>query len=267
MFTDRTVSAQAAAPAVNPNPVLELAAAARTVTRHARDTTDQTPLLYVLGLPATTHPLPETGEPATMTSTGNLSAHQSIALSMHADGASEQAIRETTGLTETELSDLIADKVLELPRADPSATPVIDVPFTAIRLISFGYLHLPTGPDGCPVPPAADRVEDVRDRLRDPAAARDILDLDGLNPRVQDIVLATPGARELLANLTGYAALPAGPRRIAIGCAGGKHRASGLTELLARELRARGRQVDVEHLHVHLPRVLKQSDPGTRASA
>ncbi|MCL6293241.1 hypothetical protein [Streptomyces sp. 43Y-GA-1] len=43
-----------------------------------------------------------------------------------------------------------------------------------IRLISFGYLHLPTGPDGQPVPPAADRIEDVRDRLRDPAAARDI---------------------------------------------------------------------------------------------
>ncbi|MGW7047060.1 RapZ C-terminal domain-containing protein [Streptomyces avermitilis] len=78
-----------------------------------------------------------------------------------------------------------------------------------------------TDPDGSPVPPAADRIEDVRDRLRDPAAARDILDLDGLNPRVQDIVLATPGARELLANL---ADLPAGPRRIAIGCAGGRHR-------------------------------------------
>jgi DNA replication protein DnaC len=42
-----------------------------------------------------------------------------------------------------------------------------------IRLTSFGYLHLPTGPDGRPVPPAADRVEDVRARLRDPAAARE----------------------------------------------------------------------------------------------
>ncbi|MFL9658751.1 hypothetical protein ACJ7VE_34150 [Streptomyces sp. PB17] len=127
-----------------------------------------------------------------------------------------------------------------------------------IRLTSFGYLHLPTSPDGSPVPPAADRIEDVRDRLRDPAAARDILDLDGLNPAVQDVVLATPGARELLANLADYADLPAGPSRIAIGCAGGRHRASGLTELLARELRDRGREVVVEHLHVHLPRVLKK---------
>ncbi|MFE7359031.1 hypothetical protein ACFU8Q_39595 [Streptomyces sp. NPDC057543] len=34
------------------------------------------------------------------------------------------------------------------------------------------------------MPPAADRIEDVRDRLRAPAVARDILGLDGLNPRV-----------------------------------------------------------------------------------
>lgn len=136
-----------------------------------------------------------------------------------------------------------------------------------LLLTSFGFLHLPTNADGRPVPPPADRIEDVRDRLRDPAAARDILDLDGLNPRVQDVVLNTPGARELLANLADYATLPAGPRRIAIGCAGGKHRASGLTELLAREVRARGRQVDVEHLHIHLPRVLKTTDTSTGASA
>lgn len=137
----------------------------------------------------------------------------------------------------------------------------------AIRLTSFGYLHLPTGPDGQPIPPAADRIEDVRDQRRDPPAAHDILDLDGLNPRVEDVVLNTPGARELLANLADYADLPARPRRIAIGRAGGKHRAAGLTELLARELRARSRQVDVEHLRVHLSRVLEQSGTGTGVSA
>jgi RNase adaptor protein for sRNA GlmZ degradation len=48
-----------------------------------------------------------------------------------------------------------------------------------LKLVSFGYLHGP--------PPAADRVEDVRD----PAAGRDILDLDGRHPRVQDVVLNT----------------------------------------------------------------------------
>ncbi|MFF8747200.1 hypothetical protein [Streptomyces californicus] len=73
-------------------------------------------------------------------------------------------------------------------------------------------------------------MEDVRDRLRHPAAACDILDLDGLNPRVQDVVLNTPGARELLANPADYATLPAGPSRIAIGCAGGRHRAVDRTK-------------------------------------
>jgi hypothetical protein len=53
-----------------------------------------------------------------------------------------------------------------------------------LKLISFGYLHGPS--------PEADRVEDVRHRLRDPAAARDILDLDGRHPRVQDVVPAPP---------------------------------------------------------------------------
>jgi RNase adaptor protein for sRNA GlmZ degradation len=124
----------------------------------------------------------------------------------------------------------------------------------AIRLISFGYLHLHGAP-----PPDADRVEDVRTRLRDPAAARGILDLDGRHPRVQQIVLSTPGSRELLANLAAYAELPAGPRSIAIGCAGGKHRAGALTELLGRELRERGYDVEIEHRHIHLPRVLGQT--------
>ncbi|MFJ4094176.1 hypothetical protein ACIPYS_21565 [Kitasatospora sp. NPDC089913] len=61
---------------------------------------------------------------------------------------------------------------------------------------------------------------------------------------------------EQLANLADYTELPAGPRRSAIGCAGGRHRASGLTEILARELQNHGRRVEVEHLHVHLPRLL-----------
>ena len=132
----------------------------------------------------------------------------------------------------------------------------------AIRQISFGYLHLKDGP-----PPAADRVEDVRTRLRDPAAAKGILDLDGRDARVQQIVLNTPGARELLANLADYASLPAGPSVIATGCAGGKHRAAAITELLGQMLRARGFDVVIEHRHVHLPRVLKQADAGAEASS
>jgi RNase adaptor protein for sRNA GlmZ degradation len=124
-----------------------------------------------------------------------------------------------------------------------------------LTLISFGYLHLADD-----VVPRADRVEDVRDRLRDPAVARNILDLDGRDARVQDVVLRTPGARELLSNLADYATLPAGPRRIAVGCAGGRHRAASLVELLARQLRERGREVVIDHRHIDRPRVLRADE-------
>ncbi|SDI51273.1 UPF0042 nucleotide-binding protein [Sinosporangium album] len=119
-----------------------------------------------------------------------------------------------------------------------------------IRLISFGYLHS--------TPPLADRVEDVRAKLRDPARARNVLDLDGYHPRVQEIVRTTPGAEELLGELERYA-LSRSTATLAIGCAGGKHRACALIELLAGRLKARGRDVEVEHRHAHLPRVLKDS--------
>ena len=118
-----------------------------------------------------------------------------------------------------------------------------------IELISFGYLHS--------APPPADRVVDVRDRLRDPAAARGILDLDGLHPRVQQVVMGTPGAPELIDDLVDYTEFCEDPLTIAIGCAGGKHRAAALAETLAGRLRERGHRVAVTHLHVHLPRVLR----------
>ncbi|WP_157901858.1 hypothetical protein [Streptomyces kanasensis] len=50
----------------------------------------------------------------------------------------------------------------------------------------------------------------------DAVAGRGLLD-----PRVKEVVLNTPGARELLASLTNYTTLRVGPRRITIGCAGG----------------------------------------------
>ena len=102
-----------------------------------------------------------------------------------------------------------------------------------LLLISFGFLHLPTG-----IPPRADRLEDVRNRLRDPAAARDILDLDATHPRVREIVLRTPGADTLLRNLVRYAE-ECEPRIVAIGCAEGRHRAPALVMLLAKRLRQR----------------------------
>ncbi|MFF0486764.1 hypothetical protein [Streptomyces sp. NPDC004435] len=139
MFDDFTESAKAQALALNPSTADEQGAAARTLARRAHDKDDLAQLLDVLDLPRDPETLtalfpllPETGDaPMTTnpTATGSTrSAHEAVALSMHADGADEQAIREATGLTEAELSDLIADKGLGLPRADASLTSAIDVP-------------------------------------------------------------------------------------------------------------------------------------------
>ncbi|GGP32296.1 hypothetical protein GCM10018980_68830 [Streptomyces capoamus] len=143
MFTDWTEALEAESLPLDPNPAQQLAAAARVTARSSRDKDDLGLLLDVLGLPTDTDTLtallpliPETGDAPTMTNTPAapaLSAHEAMAISMHNNGDTEQAIREATGLSETELSDLIADQVLGLPRpaADASA---IDVPVVPLAV-------------------------------------------------------------------------------------------------------------------------------------
>lgn len=122
---------------------------------------------------------------------------------------------------------------------------------STVTVISFGYLHGPA--------PAADRVLDVRQILSDPARCRHlaVLDFDGRVEEVRQIVLATPRARELVLRLAASLALrPAGAQyRLAIGCAGGKHRSVALGEAVAATLHALGHTVHIDHLHAHLPRV------------
>ncbi|MBB1244798.1 Lsr2 family protein [Streptomyces durbertensis] len=141
MFTDWTEALEAEALPLDLNPAQQLAAAARVTARSSRDKDDMALLLDVLGLPTDTDTLtallpliPETGDAPTMTNTPAapaLSAFEAMAISMHNNGDSEQAIREATGLSETELSDLIANHVLGLPRAAADA-PTTDVPVVAL---------------------------------------------------------------------------------------------------------------------------------------
>ncbi|MEU7038843.1 histone-like nucleoid-structuring protein Lsr2 [Streptomyces sp. NPDC046237] len=141
MFTDWTEALEAESLPLDPNPAQQLAAAARVTARSSRDKDDMALLLDVLGLPTDTDTItallpliPETGDAPTMTNTPAapaLSAHEAMAISMHNNGDSEQAIREATGLSESELSDLIANRVLGLPRAAADA-PAIDVPVVAL---------------------------------------------------------------------------------------------------------------------------------------
>ncbi|MFD5432281.1 hypothetical protein ACFWJ4_08895 [Kitasatospora sp. NPDC127067] len=70
---------------------------------------------------------------------------------------------------------------------------------------------------------------------------------------------ARPGGRER-GRLSSAASGNVRPVEVPPGCRAGRHRASGLTETLACKLRNRSHQAEVEHLHLHLPRVLKTSD-------
>lgn len=128
-----------------------------------------------------------------------------------------------------------------------------------ITIVSFGFLHTKQ-------PPVADRVEDVRRRFRDPAAAREagILDLDGGHPRVRAVVEATPGVPDFVAELVGWC-VSREVGRLAIGCAGGKHRAKALAEMVREGMEELGDRARVIHLHAHLPRVIKDEERGIDA--
>lgn len=123
-----------------------------------------------------------------------------------------------------------------------------------INIISFGYLH--------EEPPKADVTIDLRDLLSDPAhrPEGDMLDMTGLDQEVVDLVFKTPGAYVLahsLFNLIDHAA-HIKPITLAIGCAGGRHRSVTLATKVSWLLKMAGHEVKLQHLHVHIPRVIKQ---------
>jgi hypothetical protein len=131
VFTDWTEALEAESLPLELNPAQQLAAAARTTARSSRSKDDMALLLGILGLP-TDEPtltallplLPETGDAPTMSNTPAgpaLSAHEAMAISMHNNGDTREAICEATGLSEADLSDLIAHQILGLPRTADTA--------------------------------------------------------------------------------------------------------------------------------------------------
>ena len=121
--------------------------------------------------------------------------------------------------------------------------------FVAVLVTSFGYLHST---------PRADVLVDVREHLRDPHTDPAFRALTGHDTPVMERVLSTPGAGALIDALVTAAAalLPAACRagrlvRVAVGCAGGRHRSVVIADAVAARLALTGWGAEAEHWHLH----------------
>ncbi|WP_062441190.1 RapZ C-terminal domain-containing protein [Herbidospora daliensis] len=119
-----------------------------------------------------------------------------------------------------------------------------------IRVKSFGFGH--------GAQPEADMTFDARRVLRNPHHDPAMRELTGLDWAVREHVAKTPGAVGIAVHLAvGARHLAWETGRdidVAVGCAGGRHRAVALAEMVAAEVRKLGDfEVTVEHLHVDRP--------------
>jgi RNase adapter protein RapZ len=120
---------------------------------------------------------------------------------------------------------------------------------TVVNLISFGFRY--------GTPPSAELLFDVR-FLANPYFEVRLRSLTGQAPEVIEYVLKTQrgtALRQRLRELLGfllplYDAEGKAYLTIGIGCTGGRHRSVVVAEALAGELRAAGREVNVEHRDV-----------------
>lgn len=115
-----------------------------------------------------------------------------------------------------------------------------------VQVMSFGFKN--------GVPLDADLVFDVR-FLPNPHWVPDLRPQTGLSKAVSSYVLAQEGAAEFLDTLqhlfevVGPGYIHEGKRQVtvAIGCTGGKHRSTAMSEATAERLRSLGMQVNVLH--------------------
>lgn len=126
-----------------------------------------------------------------------------------------------------------------------------------IEIISFGYLHGD--------PPAAHITLDLRHHFRDPHVRPELRNLTAYDVEVREAVLNTPGITELLlASVRVVHAFQqgptAGPVRVAVGCAGGRHRAASCAIFLGDMLGT----VHVDHRDLSKP-VVDRDAKGNRS--
>jgi UPF0042 nucleotide-binding protein len=128
-----------------------------------------------------------------------------------------------------------------------------------VVIFSFGYLWH-TNPSELATTGNCEVLVDVRDLLYNPFHDPAMRELTGLDPRVQDFVLRTPGARELVASVAGLA-LTAQLQvdglgklvEVGFGCAGGRHRSVVLANMLGHMLNQAGVGAEVTHYDVLRP--------------
>ena len=121
---------------------------------------------------------------------------------------------------------------------------------TVLTITSFGYGH--------GEPPAATVTVDLRAILRDPHINPALRYMTAHDDEVRATVWRTPGATELLTDLVQLAATlrslaerTGTPTSIAIGCAGGRHRAATFAMAIHEFLAKGGKPADLVHRDLH----------------
>jgi UPF0042 nucleotide-binding protein len=120
---------------------------------------------------------------------------------------------------------------------------------SVVNLLSFGYRY--------GVPPSAELLFDVR-FLPNPHFEPALRPRTGLDADVAKFVLDDPRTQELVARLRGFLDYSLGLYdaegkaylTVGIGCTGGRHRSVAVAAALGELLRARGREVNVQHRDV-----------------
>lgn len=121
---------------------------------------------------------------------------------------------------------------------------------SVVEITSFGFLHA--------TPPDADLTVDLRHHFRDPHVSPELRYMTADDEPVRRAVMATPGVRALVeATAAAASAFTAGPSAgvvtVAVGCAGGRHRAPTVAREIAHRLTLAGHTVVVRHRDLGKP--------------
>jgi UPF0042 nucleotide-binding protein len=119
-----------------------------------------------------------------------------------------------------------------------------------VEIVSFGYLH--------GAPPAAHLTVDLRHHFRDPHVSPELRYMSADDEPVRAAVFGTDGipdlVRAIASAVKAFASGPSGDSVVvAIGCAGGRHRAPTVAREVADVVRSGGPSVIIRHRDLHQP--------------